>query len=407
MIEARPERKTPRALVFVLGRRPEQIIGPSQQLAVEFAKHLPVLYVMVDRLVWHVPGMRSALPETPWDGLVPSDSLRIISQYPEPSGMSRSSIARNLFGRLTATRIRRELKHMGVTVRETAFFIYHPEPAHIVRHFPEAYWHYHCIDDFVNWHSNRPGVGKLLGRLERYLAVHSNTVSATSKALVRRMESWHSPVVYSPNGVEIARFVESGTNPDAIPQDMVPIPRPIFGFVGATPGYIDCDLIKHAANMRPSYSFVFVGPLDSVKNRLNDLRNIWFLGAKPYAHVAEYMHAFDVCLLPASKKDASVAQNTGKQHQYMATGKPVVAVDLPEIEEYRDLMYVGNCKGDFVKQLDLSLSDPPEMFQKRVKRAENASWGRRAVFLLDIIFANYGNDCQPALVRARHSGSDL
>ena len=44
-----------------------------------------------------------------------------------------------------------------------------------------------------------------------------------------------------------------------------------------------------------------------------------------------------------------------KLHEYMATGKPVVATAIPAVDGFRNLMYVAANENQFVEQVALAL----------------------------------------------------
>jgi len=84
--------------------------------------------------------------------------------------------------------------------------------------------------------------------------------------------------------------------------------------------------------------FVFLGGTEyDVKNfqeKAKDLSNVLILGHKPPNEIPEYLQAADILILPNSKNDEKSNWTSPlKMFEYMASGKPIIASDLPVIRE--------------------------------------------------------------------------
>jgi len=91
--------------------------------------------------------------------------------------------------------------------------------------------------------------------------------------------------------------------------------------------------------------FVFVGgtgkELEDFRKKANGLRNVLILGHKPYVEIPRYLKSADILVLPNSRvsKNARFAIYSQKDtspiklFEYMASGTPIVASDLPSIRE--------------------------------------------------------------------------
>jgi len=70
-------------------------------------------------------------------------------------------------------------------------------------------------------------------------------------------------------------------------------------------------------------------------------------------------------------------------------GKPVVATNLPELDQFSDIIWIANTKEEFVGHIKLALNEKDEEIrQKRIKRAMENSWDQR-VFQITEILENY------------------
>src|SRR5262249_30576904 len=71
-------------------------------------------------------------------------------------------------------------------------------------------------------------------------------------------------------------------------------------------------------------------------------------------------------------------------YEYMSGGKPVVSVKLPELEPYRDCVYLAENAADFAAQLDRALAeDDPKKIEQRKAFARQHSWAERCQRITD------------------------
>ncbi|MBN3040843.1 MAG: glycosyltransferase, partial [Candidatus Omnitrophica bacterium] len=105
--------------------------------------------------------------------------------------------------------------------------------------------------------------------------------------------------------------------------------------------------------------------------------NVFFLGAKPYEDLPNYMQYFDVCIEPRiAEKDIPPPT---KVFDYLASGKPVVATNVEELDWLKDNINLINCKEDFLEAIKEVLVNDTEISKiARIKKAEENSWQIRA-----------------------------
>src|SRR5690606_40978526 len=114
-----------------------------------------------------------------------------------------------------------------------------------------------------------------------------------------------------------------------------------------------------------------------------DLDNIRLVGEVPYAQLPYWLHGFDVALLPFRVIDLTMATNPVKVYEYLAAGKPVVAVDLPEMAQFDGLVRVARDHDAFVAAVGEALASPgsPAEVEARKRFAEGQTWEHRALEL--------------------------
>lgn len=157
--------------------------------------------------------------------------------------------------------------------------------------------------------------------------------------------------------------------------------RKIIGYYGAIAEWFDIDLIRQLSLRFADCLILLVGA-DTVnaKTQLKAQKNIVFVGEAPYQELTHYLYAFDVCLLPFKVIPLILATNPVKVYEYLGAGKPVVAVDVPEIKQFGDLVRVGKNHEHFVEQVAAELSAPASDTAISVRKAfaEQQTWHHRA-----------------------------
>ncbi len=107
---------------------------------------------------------------------------------------------------------------------------------------------------------------------------------------------------------------------------------PTVGFYGAIAEWFDSDLVADLAELRPGWRFELIGDtFTGDVARLERLPNVALLGEKPYADLPRLTARWDCFVIPFRRIPLTEATNPVKAYEMLATGKPVVAVDLPEL----------------------------------------------------------------------------
>ena len=117
--------------------------------------------------------------------------------------------------------------------------------------------------------------------------------------------------------------------------------------------------------------------------------NVHWLGYKDHDTLPDYIHHFDVCVMTYVIGDWTRTCCPAKFYQYLAQGKPVVSVDIPEVSKYddEDIVKIADGSADFVRKILLSFKEgrAEELMLKRRKVAAENSWQRRASCMLEIL----------------------
>lgn len=255
-------------------------------------------------------------------------------------------------------------------IGESVSIVQHPSWCSIVRSIPANFVVYDCMDHHAGFSTHTRDVG----RHERALLEASDLVVVTSEWL-KNLHSRHDPLVIR-NAAEIERFLPLS---EAV-RDRTTA-TPVVGYVGTIAEWFDLRLIIQSARKFKDWQFVLVGSTAGCDtSEARRLPNIVFEGERPYSEVADYLKRFDVCVIPFKVTDLIRATNPVKVYEYLAAGKPVVSVELPELEVMRELIHLARDQEDWNDKLQIAMdeSGDRELVSKRSQWAREHSWSSRA-----------------------------
>ncbi len=108
------------------------------------------------------------------------------------------------------------------------------------------------------------------------------------------------------------------------------------------------------------------------------LKNVHFLGEKPYESLPLYLAAMQVCLIPFKTNALTSVLNPNKLYEYFAAGKTVVSLKYSEdLVKYQGLMYLVDEPGEFGPAVSRALMNPIEPARLKQTAAAN-SWKSKA-----------------------------
>ena len=179
-----------------------------------------------------------------------------------------------------------------------------------------------------------------------------------------------------PNGADFNHF---HFPPVEIPPGLKSPGRPLIGYYGAIADWFDTKLVSSLALARPGWDFVLIGStLFADLGPLKSLANLKLLGEMPYADLPQYLHAFDVAIIPFKRTPLTEATNPVKLFEYLSAGKPLVATDLSELHIYQDYVQLASTTQQWLETIEACLAeDSPQLGQKRMDFARQNTWQRR------------------------------
>lgn len=265
---------------------------------------------------------------------------------------------------------------------------YNPYSESLVGKLGEDLAVYECVDELsaakglVRSKTVKELEGRLLNKVQLVIVTHEN--------LYRSKESLAREIHLIPNGAEVEHFQKSSLPKTPVAQEMKEIPRPVVGFLGSVQYWIDMDLLRFLALSKPEWSFALVGPKGRLAQtkKIENLPNVYMLGRKSYEDLPSYLKAFDVCLNPYVLDETALNCSPLKLYEYLATGKPVVSVDMPEARKFDGLVAIGRDYSDILRLLSEAIK--PEAMDKdrivaRIDAVREHGWDNRFAQLEKIL----------------------
>jgi glycosyltransferase involved in cell wall biosynthesis len=233
---------------------------------------------------------------------------------------------------------------------------------------------YYCVDNTPHF----PGVDSayMLG-LENLLHRSADLAFFTNETLLAERQGFNPHTYYTGHGVDYEHFAQAQPQAPAlpVPPELADITGPIAGYMGEI-NSLDIDLLKFVANDNPDVTFVFVGEIYADMDVIAELRNVRFLGKRTYAELPAYLRRFDACCL-YYKTNATFNnyRNPKKLLEYLATGKPVVSVEILELRRYRDTVRIAETPMAYSALLrDALHRDTDAQRDARIALARDQTW---------------------------------
>jgi len=275
------------------------------------------------------------------------------------------------------------------SVEAPILWLYSPFHVDLVGKFEEKLACYYNYDEFPDFACNRR-IKELLRQFDNQLSSQVDVVFATSRAQWKRRKAVNSNTHFIPNGVDFDLFNRALALNRPLPRDIVTVPRPIIGFAGWLGFHIDAELLRRVAEAYPDCSLVLVGP-DELPNatdreRLKSLSNVFFLGQKERHQLPGYLRAFDVALMPYLLSGHVLSSYPLKLHEYLAAGRAIVAVALPELRPYSHVVRIAETYDEFIYQVRRALDDhAPQAIEARVAVARENTWDHRVAEIYRVL----------------------
>jgi glycosyltransferase involved in cell wall biosynthesis len=284
-----------------------------------------------------------------------------------------TQLVRDINRSLVTSRLKRVLSRLGmsrpIVLTTLPFFGW------LIRGLPRRALVYYCTDDYSHWPS---ADREALQQADYDITTAADLVLAASHALVAS----HAPISrceYFPHGVDFEHFA-SAQQQTLVPAAVAALPRPRIGFFGLIYEKLNFELLAALARRFAHGSLVMIGPTAYCPPGFADIPNVHFLGRQPYEDLPRYLAGLDVLLMPYVDDDMIRQSGPLKLRECLASGKPTVSIDIPEVRVLVPHVRVAGNPDAYVRQVEQALAEPadPTRARARQQAVEQDGWDRRA-----------------------------
>jgi glycosyltransferase involved in cell wall biosynthesis len=205
--------------------------------------------------------------------------------------------------------------------------------------------------------------------LENEMFSISDIVFTGGQSLYEAKKARHGNIHPFPSSIDTSHFNKAREADVDLP-DQSAIPHPRIGFFGVIDERMDIDLLSQAADFRPDWQFVMIGPVVKVDPRVLPRRdNIHWLGPKSYKELPAYLAHWDIGLMPFALNDATRFISPTKTPEFLAAGLPVLSTMIRDVvRPYGDLGLVEIIDGaeDLCARTEILLDRPRQHWLSQV-----------------------------------------
>jgi len=240
----------------------------------------------------------------------------------------------------------------------------------------------------------KDAMDKIRDREDRILK-RADIVFAVSKKLADDLRAKNGNVYVIPQGVDVDSFTNiTDRDKKSAAKRLGRIKRPLLGFLGIMHSKVDFNLLNYIAEEKPDWSILLMGKewlwnnadIESYR-KLRCRKNVFYTGELKKESIPAYLTHMDVCLLPLKNTEFNRFSNPLKLCQYLAAGKPIVAVDLGIKYDFHEFIKITYDKDEFIMKIEECLNEACDegLSTRRKEVAGDNSWGKRVESMLEII----------------------
>jgi UDP-galactopyranose mutase len=240
---------------------------------------------------------------------------------------------------------------------------------------------YLCVYDCMDELSAFRGASPMLAHLEQTLFERAQVVFTGGQSLFEAKRDQHPNVYAMPSSIDTEHFGRARGKLRPDPPDQAGLPPPRLGFFGVIDERLDSALVRDIAMLRPAWQIIMIGPVVKIDpDNLPRMSNIYWLGAKDYDQLPEYLGGWHVGLMPFAINEATRFISPTKTPEFLAAGVPVVSTPIVDvIRPYgeRRLVEIAADGPSFVARVEHLLQRPKANWLRRVDRhLANMSWDK-------------------------------
>jgi len=258
--------------------------------------------------------------------------------------------------------------------------------ADLIGRLPVRRWVYYCVDDFSKW----PGLDQdTLRRMEADLAPRVDVAVAVSETLREHLRALGAPPAHLlTHGIDPGHWSTGSPLPAAL-SGLAP---PLVVFWGLIDRRLDVTWLAQLGQDLTEGTIVLVGPEAAPDPALSRIPRLVRRPAAGYDLLPAFAEAAAVLVMPYADLPVSRAMQPLKLKEYLATGKPVVAADLPATRELADCLDMVGTPTEFSRAVRRRIAEgtPADQAGAR-RRLVEEEWSHKAAR-----FAGWIDGLEPA-----------
>ncbi len=206
-------------------------------------------------------------------------------------------------------------------------------------------------------------------------------------------------IIHVPGGVDVTAFSIDMEKEEARKTLNLPLDAPIVLYTGHLYEWKGVETLAQAAVLlQGSALVVFVGgtlaDVATFSRKYGSSPRIKIIGHQPHEKIPLWQRAADILVLPTSGKASIGRHYTSpmKLLEYMASGRPIVASDLPStrevVSENTAMLAEADDPHSFARAIKALLADEAEgerLAREARKRVEQFTWAKRGETIVEFI----------------------
>ncbi len=261
-------------------------------------------------------------------------------------------------------------------IKQFVLWFYTPMAMSFASHLQPEVTVYDCMDELSAFKFASPE----LFENEQKLFKKADLVFTGGQSLYEAKKDQHERVFAFPSSIDAEHFRQARAITKE-PEDQKNIAHPRFGYCGVIDERIDISLLGKAADLRPDWQFIMIGPVVKISDQdLPRGANIHYLGGKDYQNLPAYMAGWDVALMPFAINDSTKFISPTKTPEYLAAGKSVVSTPVRDVvRSYGEngLVHIASTAEEFVAGCEKALQEnAPQRIAKADKFLAKNSWDK-------------------------------
>jgi len=203
-------------------------------------------------------------------------------------------------------------------------------------------------------------------------------------------------ILVAPDGVDLAKYDISVNQGEARQKLGLGPKKKIAVYTGHLYGWKGADLLAETAwFVGPSIDIYLVGgtaeDVEKFKKKYH-FSNLHIVGHRPEAEIPFWLKAADVLVLPNKSGERISSHYTSplKLFEYMASGTPIVAADLPSVREVLSdeeaVFFQADNSSSLAEKIKETLVNKEKLKQKGGKaktKVQEFTWRKRAIIILE------------------------